>query len=90
MAEWEYNRLGTYADRQTLQRSAEAFAAVCPLTVGLYDLWGQSVWVPADAENSSLFPRSLRDDEGLSRTFGWIKEHMETRDVSVNGHIEYI
>ena len=90
MAEWEYNRLGRYADRQTLQRSAEAFAAVCPLTVGLYDLWGQSVWLPEDAENSSLFPRSLRDDEGISRTFEWIKERMETRDVSANGHIEYI
>ena len=90
MAEWEFSQLDKYADRQTLQRSAEAFGAVCPLTVGLYDLWGQSVWVPVDAENSSLFPRSLRDDEGLSRTFEWVKEHMETRDVSVNGHVEYV
>ena len=90
MAEWEYNRLDRYADRQTLQRSADAFAAVCPLTVGLYDLWGQSVWLPEDAENASLFPKSLRDDEGLSRTFEWIKKHMESCDVSENGHIEYI
>ncbi len=90
MAEWEYNRLDRYADRQTLVRSAEAFAAVCPLTVGLYDLWGQSVWLPEDAENSSLFPRSLRADEGLSRSFEWIKKHMETRAVSEKGQIEYI
>ena len=90
MAEWAYNRLDRYADPQTLLRSAEAFAAVCPLTVGLYDLWGQSVWLPADAENSSLFPRSLRADEGLSRTFEWMKKHMQTRDVSQKGQIEYI